>query len=418
MKRILLLVFILTCFSSCEDDTDDVIIFCEVPTGIEATDITHHTALLSWTNANDYKAVTIEYGLSGFQLGTGITVSTFESEITIENLTPNMTYEYNIVAMCSVDNLSMVSDTNTFSTEVSPVVAQFLPKLSQLNIFDGNLGDLNPSSNTFEYDLSTKLYTDYAHKLRLISLPDGQAMSYDGDGLPNFPDGTVMAKTFYYNLDETNLAAGKKIIETRILIKQSNIWHLGNYVWNDAQTEADYDEDSHILPVTWIDAQGNEKSVNYEVPDYPSCVMCHQNAGRRTPLGPKLRSMNFDVNNTNQLQKFITDGHLINAPDPSTIGVLPSWEDDSFSDEERTKAYFDMNCAHCHSPGGHHNMNFFEAMDLRYETRFSESNIYDYRFSIMARIETSISGYSMPFKGVTTPHTEALALIIPFLESL
>jgi len=418
MKRILLLVFILTCFASCENDSDDVIILCETPSGLTASEITHNSVVLSWANTNEIKTVTIEYGLNGFQAGSGTSVTTSENSITIENLMPNLAYEYYILANCSVDNVSMTSDVGVFNTLISPVVAQFLPKLSQLNIFSGELGDLNPSINTFEYELSTALYSDYAHKLRLIALPNDEAMIYDGDGFPIFPDGTVMAKTFYYNLDETNSAAGRKIIETRVLIKQSNIWHLGNYVWNDAQNEATYDEDSHIVPVTWIDAQGNEKSVDYKVPDYPSCVMCHQNNGRRTPIGPKLRSMNFDVNNTNQLQSFIDNGHLINAPDPSTISALPNWEDTNFSMEERTKAYFDMNCAHCHSPGGHHSMNFFEAMDLRYETRFSESNIYDYRYSIMTRIQTSIPGYSMPFIGVTTPHTEALALIIPFLESL
>ncbi len=418
MKRIFILIFLIASFTSCEDDSDDVIIICDTPSGLTSTEITHNSVLLSWSNLNEIKAVTIEYGLNGFQTGTGTIVTTSDNSITIEDLVPNMAYEYYISANCSVDNVSMSSDAKSFNTEVSPVVAQFLPKLSQLNIFTGDLGELTPSTNTFKYELSTELYSDYAHKLRLISLPKDEAMVYDGDGLPIFPDGTVMAKTFYYNLDETNAAAGKKIIETRILIKQSNIWHLGNYVWNAAQTEATYDEDSHIVPVTWIDAQGVEKSVDYKVPDYPSCVTCHQNSGRRTPIGPKLRSMNFDVNNTNQLQQFINDGHLTNAPNPSSISALPDWEDTNFTPEERTRAYFDMNCAHCHSPGGHHNMNFYEAMDLRLETRFSETNIYDYRYSIMTRIQTSIPGYSMPFLGVTTPHTEALQLIIPFLESL
>jgi len=418
MKRILLLVFILTCFSSCEDDADDVIIICETPSELSVTEITHNSVLLSWSNTNEIKTITVEYGLSGFQAGTGTSVSSSQNSMTLENLMPNLTYDYYISANCSVDNISMTSEVSSFNTKVSPVMAQFLPKLSQLNIFTGDLSDLNPSINTFEYELSTSLYSDYAHKLRLIALPNDQAMEYDGDGFPLFPDGTVMAKTFYYNLDENNASAGKKIIETRILIKQSNIWHLGNYVWNAAQNEATYDEDAHIVPVTWMDAQGNEKSVDYKVPDYPSCVMCHQNNGRRTPIGPRLRSMNFDINSKNQLQTFIDNGHLINAPDPSTISALPDWEDTNVSTEARTKAYFDMNCAHCHSPGGHHSMNFFEAMDLRFETRLSESNIYDYRYSIMTRIQTSIQGYSMPFIGVTTPHTEALDLIIPFLESL
>ena len=84
MKRILLLVFILTCFASCENDSDDVIIICDTPSGLTATEVTHNRVLLSWTNTNETKAVTIEYGLSGFQAGTGTIATTSESSITLE----------------------------------------------------------------------------------------------------------------------------------------------------------------------------------------------------------------------------------------------------------------------------------------------------------------------------------------------
>ena len=128
--------------------------------------------------------------------------------------------------------------------------------------------------------------------------------------------------------------------------------------------------------------------------------------------------MNFDVNGMNQLMTFINSGHLGNITNASSIGQLPNWKETTLSTERRVRAYLDMNCAHCHSPGGHHNYNYYEAMDLRYETSFDDSGIYDKRNSIMARIQTSIEGYSMPFLGVTTPHEEAVDFIIPYLESL
>ena len=146
--------------------------------------------------------------------------------------------------------------------------------------------------------------------------------------------------------------------------------------------------------------------------------MCHQNNGNRTPIGPKIRSMNFDVNGSNQLTEFTNKNYLINTPDPSSISSLPNWNDTSYSDEERTKAYFDMNCAHCHSPGGFHNNNYSGNMDFRLETSFEDSQIYENRFSIRTRFPSSIPGYSMPYIGVTIPHQEAIDLIIPYLETL
>jgi Fibronectin type III domain len=418
MKRLLIIILILLSFISCQKD-DDLSVFCNTVFDLKASDITNSSITLNWINTNAEKTVDIEYGIAGFTQGTGMSISTTDTAITIHSLNANTAYEFYIQSICSVDNISIISDSEIFTTSINPVVSQFLPKLSQLHIFSGKLSDLNPSANAFKYELSNSLYTDYAHKQHLIALPKGEAMIYYDDGLPIFPDGTVLVKTLYYNLNETDLSVGKKIIETGLLIKESGIWHLGNYVWNEDQTDAFLDEESHALPVNWIDAQGNEKNIVYKISNYPSCIMCHQNNGKRTPLGPKLRNMNFDVDGINQLQQFIDDGYLVGAPATSSIGVLPKWEDSSFSAEIRTRVYFDVNCSHCHSPGGYHNMNHSgHGMDLRFETSFDDSKIYEHRYAMQTRLPTSIQGYSMPFIGVTVPHAEALALIIPFLESL
>ena len=128
--------------------------------------------------------------------------------------------------------------------------------------------------------------------------------------------------------------------------------------------------------------------------------------------------MNFNIDGINQLQALKDRQLLSGLSDPTIVNRVPNWKDETLSDETRVRAYLDMNCAHCHSAGGFHNENYFQAMDLRYEVSFNDSHIYDKRYSIMARIQTSIEGYSMPFIGVSTPHTEAIDLIIPYLESL
>ena len=418
MKRLCLIGLILIFVVSCKDDDDQIIAECETPTNLSISEITDISAVLNWENLNDNQDVKVEYGLTGFLPGNGTIISSSESSTSINGLIPNTAYEFYVQALCSVENISMESEVSSFNTDVSPVIPEFLTNLSEMNLFIGDIKDLNFSPNTFKYELSTPLYTDYAKKQRIISLPIGTSMEYNGDGLPLFPDGAVMAKTFYYNYDETNLDLGRKIIETRVLIRQSNLWYLGNYLWSEDQSDATLDTESHIIPINWINEFGEEMSTDYEVPDSGSCFTCHQNSDNTIPIGPKLRSMNFDVNGSNQLLTFISDGHLNDATNPIIIGELPDWEDTSYSEQDRTKAYFDMNCAHCHSPGGYYNTNYTGTMDLRFETSFEDSQIFEKRVSILTRFSTSIPGYSMPFIGVSMPHQEAIDMIIPYLESL
>jgi len=313
---------------------------------------------------------------------------------------------------------SCLNDTDDYIVyEDDPIVAEFLPNLSDLNLFIGDLKDLTINSNTFVYNLNTELFTDYAHKLRIIGLPNGSVLEYADDGFPIFPTGTLMAKTFYYNLDETNPNSAQQIIETRVLIKEEAEWAIGNYVWNEEQTDAFLDTNEHQVKVDFVNEAGEDVEVDYIVPAANDCTKCHINTNLVTPIGPKLRTMNFVVNGVNQLQSFIDNGYLANAPAPSEITALPNWEDDvNFSLEERARAYFDINCAHCHIQGGFCDLQ--STLDLAFETAFDDTNIFQRRFSISARMSNYSPGTSMPFIGTTMIHSEGYNLIQEYLDTL
>ena len=313
---------------------------------------------------------------------------------------------------------SCINDSDDYIVlQDDPIIAEFLPNLSQLNLFVGDLNTLAINSNMFKYELNTQLFTDYAHKLRIIGLPEGTALEYADDGFPIFPTGTLIAKTFYYNLDETNPNSGQKIIETRVLIKEETEWTIGNYVWNEDQTDAVLDQNQYNVTVDFVNETGDDVTVNYVVPGANDCTKCHSNSNNITPIGPKLRTMNFNVDGVNQLQYFIDNGQLINAPNPTQISSLPNWEDDiNYSLEERSRAYFDVNCAHCHTTGGF--CEFQSTLDLAFETDFDDTNIFQRRFSISNRMATYSPGISMPFIGTTMVHTEGFDLIQEYLDSL
>lgn len=315
---------------------------------------------------------------------------------------------------------SCASDENTDylnyvdNTSQPLVVPVFLENLSELNLFTDELNNLTPSEHAFEYYLNTSLFSDYAHKQRLIALPTGSSMEYIDDGFPFFPDNTLISKTFYYNNDERDLSLGKKIVETRILIKMNGVWELGNYIWNEEQTDAILDTSSTTtnVPLSYIDEDGNANDVSYVIPSSQECFDCHSNDNNITPIGPKLRSMNFN----NQLENFISNNYLTNISDPSTITTLPNWEDENYTLEERARAYFDINCAHCHSDGGF--CQFQSTLRFSYEIPFEDSQIYERRNSIDDRMMTYSPFYSMPLIGTTMVHDEGYTLIRAYLNSL
>lgn len=420
MKKLNLLAVLLLLIVSCQKDDEVFVPQCEIPQNLSATNINFSSAILNWedssTSLGGSASYKIEYGLSGFVLGTGTTLTSSANSLTIVNLVPNTSYDFYVQKICSTSNTSILSEVGNFMTQAPQVIAEFRPNLSELNLFQGSLSDLIPSPFTFEYDLNTRLFSDYSHKQRLIALPTGTTMTTNGDGLPEFPNNTVIAKTFYYNIDDRDETLGRKIIETRILIKINGDWQSGDYKWNNDQTEATLDLMGSTVPITWIDVNGVSNSIDYQIPSNTDCFTCHQTNNNMTPIGPKLRTLNFEVNGINQLQRLKDMQLLTGLSSPDDVSILPNWEDTSATLEQRARAYFDVQCAHCHSAGGYCEIQ--STLRLSYETSLIDSKIIDRKNSISTRINTFDPGFSMPFIGTTIIHSEGAALIQAYLNSL
>jgi mono/diheme cytochrome c family protein len=135
-----------------------------------------------------------------------------------------------------------------------------------------------------------------------------------------------------------------------------------------------------------------------------------------TPIGPKMRTINFDFNGSNQIQRLIDNDMLEGLSDPTSVSLLPKWDDPTVSLDRRARAYMDINCAHCHIQGG-----FCEEQSnlrLGYETAYEESSISQSRNSILTRIQNTIPQYGMPLIGTTIIHDEGVDLLIEYINSL
>ncbi|MFP4846924.1 hypothetical protein [Winogradskyella sp. PE311] len=312
--------------------------------------------------------------------------------------------------------LSCNNDDSMISVTEPAVIAEFRTNLSELNLFTGNLGELNVTPYAFEYELSSPSFADYSTKQRFIVLPPDTKLEYNGDGLPIFPEGSLIAKTFYYNIDDRNVDLGKQVIETRLLIKINGEWESGDYKWNDEQTDAVLDLNGSTVPVTWINSAGETNTTNYIIPENSQCFTCHSTFGNMTPIGPKLRNLNFNTNGSNQLQQLIDNQNIIGLTSSTAVTTVPNWLDPSASLESRARAYIDINCAYCHSDGG-----FCETQStlrVDYNTPLADSQIAERRFSIAFRISDYNPGFSMPFIGTTLIHEEGVDLIQSYLNTL
>lgn len=232
---------------------------------------------------------------------------------------------------------------------VRSVVDEPFPKrLSEWRIFTGDLARMQPNDRVLPYDLNTPLFSDYASKSRFIWMPEGVAARYDATETFEFPQGTVIAKTFSYP---------GRILETRILVNTRKGWVGLPYVWNDRQTEANLEIAPDPVTVEWTHPSGERLRFRYSIPNTNQCKGCHERAKRVVPIGPKARHLNRDYpyagGTENQLVHWTNAGYLRGAPAPQSAPRNAEWsEPASGSVERRARAYLDANCAHCHNPEG------------------------------------------------------------------
>jgi uncharacterized repeat protein (TIGR03806 family) len=290
--------------------------------------------------------------------------------------------------------------------------ALLLPKLSAYNIFTGNPVALTPGNGFHLYELGTGLFTDYAEKQRFIKVPAGKTITAVNNGLPQFPEGTILVKTFYYFTDKRDPSKGKRLIETRLLINNGGQWVAGTYVWNKEQTDALLAISGSNTPVSWIDENAATRNISYHIPSARDCAACHNANNSIMPIGPKVRNLNRTVirNNksVNQLQHLQEIG-VMGPTNPEQFAALPDWKNDKYSLPERVRAYLDVNCAHCHSDAG---------SCARSAVRFAwELPLPDTRIAVKSkRIVSLMEKGRMPRMGTTVVDSPALALLKKYFQ--
>ncbi|RBQ03021.1 hypothetical protein [Pedobacter miscanthi] len=290
----------------------------------------------------------------------------------------------------------------------------FKAKLSSYQLFKGEMLALKPADGVELFQLSSTLFTDYAEKQRLIKLPKGKQMVLNDDGLPIFPEGTIIAKTFYYSKVE---GKGRQLIETRLLILHQSKWNVATFRWNATQTDADLINDGANIPINFTGLDGEWRKISYHIPAKQECGSCHRQNNEIIPIGPKARNLNITVErggkNINQLIYLMKKG-VIKQSRINSITGLPDYHDDTLPLVQRARAYMDINCAHCHQAGGfagNTTLNLDFGTDLEHTgIKFNKSNII---------IRTNQMGeFHMPKLGTTVIDKEGVELMKKYISEL
>lgn len=316
------------------------------------------------------------------------------------------------------------------------------PKLSDYNFFVGNITNQIPSLNVVAYEPASSLFTDYAQKKRFIWMPNGVNATYvDDDKILNFPVGTVLIKTFYY----TTIQPGNqtKLIETRLMIRKSDGWKFYEYLWNDAQTDADLLPANEFLngsfkTITFTKPNNEVVTTNYRIPSDTECLSCHKINEVPTPIAVKPQNLNHNFNysagSMNQLQKLVSQGYLDSYP--SNIASTVDYHDTTKSLSLRVRSYLDVNCGHCHQDQGRCD---YRQIRLGFRQNIEDSNIGicltadeeisptlqkiitpgNVSKSIMHfRMSSNEESERMPLLGRTIVHDEGVELLEQWINSL
>jgi uncharacterized repeat protein (TIGR03806 family) len=261
--------------------------------------------------------------------------------------------------------------------------ADFPRKLSETGLF-ASVKDLKPAPGLIPYSVNAQLWSDGADKERYLALPGNSKIEFEtvtypqpAPGAPpgwRFPDGAVMVKTFFLNMEAGNPKSRRRL-ETRILHFEQHYgteevgdqyWRGYTYVWNDEQTDAELigpgslDRDFTIKDKN---APGGSRKQTWHFPSRAECTLCHTMPAKYV-LGVNTRQFNRDHDYggvvANQLATLEHLG-IFTKPLPKPPAKLPRLydpDDATLSLEKRARSYLQANCAHCHMKWGGGNTEF------------------------------------------------------------
>jgi uncharacterized repeat protein (TIGR03806 family) len=266
------------------------------------------------------------------------------------------------------------------TTEADRPAQPFPTRLGATGLFADVARHL-PHPAALRYEVRAPQWADGAMLERFLAVPGLERIEQkpqpNAGGAWTLPDGSVAVQTLSLDL----AGAGRRRIETRLLVRQQREWTGYSYRWNAEQTDAELvgaGGGGLDLEVADAAAPGGRREQVWRLPARSECLFCHSRASGFvlgfTPLQLD-RDREFAATPDNQLRTFEHIGMF--------QGTLPRRREDrprlvdpydaEAPREARVRSYLHVNCATCHVKEGGGNAR----MELGLNTRRERMQIID-----------------------------------------
>ena len=331
--------------------------------------------------------------------------------------------------------ISLVSIPITAIDKQAHIEGKFFSKLSDYRFFK-DLTNQIPADEVLPYQLQSELFSDYTYKQRFVYVPPAMRVRHEKNKVFMFPVGSVLIKTFSYQNTVSKL--NPQLLETRLLIHSKGGWKAVSYIWNENQSEAYLSLVGGTIQTSFSDEDGNIRSVRYRAPNKNQCKECHQVYASMTPIGPKARNMDLSLSYGDKPQNQLAKWHDLGWIDQD-INFMKMVNYSSLNEDigDRARAYLEINCAHCHIPGGaadttglylmleetnKKSLGFYKkpvaagkaSFNLKYSIVPKKPN----QSILLRRMESMDPGIMMPESGRALKHAEGIEVISEWINSL
>ncbi|MES2659182.1 MAG: PQQ-dependent sugar dehydrogenase [Verrucomicrobiota bacterium] len=240
------------------------------------------------------------------------------------------------------------------------------PLLSQTGAFS-DVATLTPAAGVVPYDVNAPLWSDRAHKLRWMALPNNgvhdspsEKIAFKAEGNWDFPVGTVFIKHFELPVDDANPTVYRRLETRFVVIPTSGEPYGFTYKWRADNSDADLMPAGLDEPINIATVGGGTRQETWTYPGASDCRFCH-NGNADYVLGVKPWQLNGEMT-------YPLTGRTANQLE--TLGAL-GWFDNTYREDlipwmlksrnvaentasltDRVRSYIDSNCSQCHQPGG------------------------------------------------------------------
>lgn len=240
----------------------------------------------------------------------------------------------------------------------------FPQRLSETGLYQ-SVSEHQMAPGVLPYSVNVPFWSDGAHKQRWMAVPDLDTIEYTTPRGWNFPNGSVLVKSFWLERQQGNPST-RFPIETRLMVRWQNEWTGYSYRWNEQGTDAELinreglDADFSLTDAT----TGVAKTQTWHYPSRAECMVCHSRAANYV-LGLCEPQMNCVVpdgsdGTINQLDLLEQLGYFskpIGKPAAERIKLFPP-EDETATLAVRAASWLHANCASCHVEAGGGNAQF------------------------------------------------------------